>query len=251
MILKKDFKQNVLITGSTSGLGYYLSELFINDNYNVFVNGSSKPKLERAKKKLEVDGYACDVTMPNECSKLINNARKSVGNIDIIICNVGSGSSVPIGEENPKEWKRMLDLNLFSTINTIDAFIKSPQKSPSSVVCISSICGHEYVPGAPATYSVAKSALNTYIKVYSKYLEGQNINLNGLVCGNILFKGSVWDKKMRLNKNIKSSLMKDVPVKRFAKPDDIYRAIKLFTNTKNSFMSGSLLLVDGGQTRSI
>ena len=45
--------------------------------------------------------------------------------------------------------------------------------------------------------------------------------------------------------------MKDVPVKRFAKPDDIYRAIKLFTNTKNSFMSGSLLLVDGGQTRSI
>ena len=51
MILKKDFKQNVLITGSTSGLGYFLSELFINDNYNVFVNGSSKPKLERAKKK--------------------------------------------------------------------------------------------------------------------------------------------------------------------------------------------------------
>ena len=46
MILKKDFKQNVLITGSTSGLGYYLSELFIDDNYNVFVNGSSKPKLD-------------------------------------------------------------------------------------------------------------------------------------------------------------------------------------------------------------
>ena len=58
------------------------------------------------------------------------------------------------------------DINLFSTINTIDAFVKSSRNNSSSVICISSICGHEFIPGAPATYSIAKAALNTYVNLF-------------------------------------------------------------------------------------
>tara|TARA_B100000780_G_scaffold264088_1_gene218464 strand:+ start:13815 stop:14570 length:756 start_codon:yes stop_codon:yes gene_type:complete len=250
MNMTKDINKNVLITGSTSGLGFFLAELFIKDNFNVFINGSSKTKLNLAKGKLGVNGYACDVTKEGDCVKLIQNCKKSMGSIDILICNVGSGSSVPTGKENLKEWKRVFDINLFSTINSIDALVKSSQASSSSIVCISSICGHEYIPGAPATYSVAKSALNTYINNYSKYLETKKINLNGLVCGNILFEGSVWDKKIKKDKKIQSNVLKDVPANRFATPLDIYDAISIFTNNNSPFISGSLLTIDGGQTRS-
>jgi 3-oxoacyl-[acyl-carrier protein] reductase len=245
---KINSNRNVLITGSTSGLGFFLAELFVKDNFNVFINGSSKTKLEIAKSKLGVDGYACDVTKEKDCVKLIQHSEKSFGNIDILICNVGSGTSVALGKESIKEWKRVIDINLFSSINSIDALVKFSNTSSASIICISSICGHEYIPGAPATYSVAKSALNNYIKIYSKFLETKNINLNGLVCGNILFKGSVWDKK---DKKIQMNTLKDVPVKRFATPLDIYKGINIFLNKDSSFFSGSLLRIDGGQTRSI
>jgi len=247
----KNINKNVLITGSSSGLGFFLAELFIKDNFNVFINGSSSKKLNLAKSKLGVDGYACDVTKEKECIKLIQNCEKSLGSVDVLICNVGSGSSVPVGKETLKEWKRIFDINLFSTINSIDALVNSSKTSTASIICISSICGHEYIPGAPATYSVAKAALNSYIKIYSKYLEPKKINLNGLVCGNILFKGSVWDNKIKKDKKIKSTVLNDVPVKRFATPSDIYNAISIFSDNNSSFISGALLTIDGGQTRSI
>jgi 3-oxoacyl-[acyl-carrier protein] reductase len=245
-----NIKKNVLITGSSSGLGFFLAELFIKDNFNVFINGSSKTKLDLAKKRLGVEGYAADVTKEKDCRNLIKSCEKLFGNIDILICNVGSGSSVPTGKENLEEWKRVFDINLFSSINTIDALVKSPKAAGTSVICISSICGHEYIPGAPVTYSVAKAALNSYIKSYSKYLETKKINLNGLVCGNILFKDSVWDKKIKKDKKIKSAVLENVPVKRFATPNDIYKATSIFTENKSSFLSGALLTIDGGQTRS-
>jgi 3-oxoacyl-[acyl-carrier protein] reductase len=250
MITNKNIKKNVLITGSTSGLGFFLAKLFIKDDFNVFINGTSKSKLDLVKTKLGVNGYACDVTKEKDCIELVKNCEKLLGNIDILICNVGSGSSTITGTETLKEWKRVFDINLFSTINSIDALVKSPNTSATSVICISSICGHEYIPGAPATYSVAKSALNSYIKIYSKYLETKKINLNGLVCGNILFKGSVWEKKLKKDKKIQSQVLKDVPVKKFATPLDIYKAIGVFLDNESSFLSGSLLRIDGGQTRS-
>lgn len=249
--MNKSSKKNVLITGSSSGLGFFLAELFIKDDFNVYINGSSKAKLDKARKKLRVDGFACDVTKEKDCIKLIKNCEKALGNIDILICNVGSGSSVSVGMETLSEWKRVFDLNLFSTINTIDAMVKFSSAHSANIICISSICGHEYIPGAPATYSVAKSALNNYVKIYSKYLETKNINLNGLVCGNILFRGSVWDKKIKKDKTARTSALKDVPVKRFASPEDIYNGIQVFTQSRSSFLSGSLLMIDGGQTRSI
>lgn len=248
MSKNKNSNKNVLITGSTSGLGFFLAQLFIKDNFNVFINGSSNSKLKLAKTKLGVNGYASDVTKEEDCIELIQQCERSLGNIDILICNVGSGSSVVTGKETLKEWKRVLDINLFSSINSIDALVKFSKSSSATIICISSICGHEYIPGAPATYSIAKSALNNYIKVYSKYLETKNMNLNGLVCGNILFKGSVWDKK---NSKKRMNVLKDVPVRRFATPKDIYNGIKFFLNEDSSFLSGSLLRIDGGQTRSI
>tara|TARA_B100000795_G_scaffold228219_1_gene184860 strand:+ start:4539 stop:5291 length:753 start_codon:yes stop_codon:yes gene_type:complete len=245
-------KGNVLITGSSSGLGYHLAKLYIEDGYEVFINGSSSLKLKKAKKALSAKGMVCDVTKENDCNKLIKNCEKSIGNIDILVCNVGSGSSVQAGKENIKEWRRVFDINFFSTVNTVRALLKSSNSESASIVCISSICGNEFIPGAPVTYSVAKAALNAYISNFSKFLSKKGFRLNGIVCGNIFFKGSTWDKKLKdKSPDIKKEALKDVAVSRFATPTDIYNTAKFLSSEDSSFVCGSLVLVDGGQTRSI
>ena len=245
-------KGNVLVTGSSSGLGYHLADLFLKDDYNVCINGSSSPKLQKAKDSLSTKGIVADVTKQKDCDRLIKSCEKNFGNIDILICNVGSGASVQAGAENLKEWKRVFDINFFSTVNTINALLNSSKSKKTSIVCISSICGNEFIPGAPVTYSVSKSALNAYVKNYSKFLMHKGFRLNGIVCGNILFKGSSWDKKLKNKKfNVKKDVFADVPVSRFAAPIDIFNTTKFLSNKDSSFMCGSLVVVDGGQTRSL
>ena len=72
------------------------------------------------------------------------------------------------------------------------------KKNKNKTICISSICGLESIEGAPVGYSIAKSALNFYIKLISKELAEKNITINGVVPGNIIFKGSVWDLKCKI-----------------------------------------------------
>jgi 3-oxoacyl-[acyl-carrier protein] reductase len=244
-------KGNVLITGSSSGLGFHLADFFVKDGYSVFVNGTSDKKVNNVKKLLNMPGLACDITKEEDCIKLVQNCESTLGNIDTLICNVGSGKSVQAGDESLSEWKRVFDINFFSTVNTINALLKNSKSKNTSIVCISSICGMEYIPGAPITYSVAKSALNTYVNTFSKFLITKGYYLNGIVCGNILFEGSTWDKKIQANKSKDpNNWLKEVPMSKFATPKDIYNAVRFFSNNHSSFSCGSLLVLDGGQTRS-
>ena len=74
-----------------------------------------------------------------------------MGDIDILVCNVGSGSSVPPGQETYDEWHKVFAVNFFSATNLIEASLDFLEKSKGSIVCISSICGTEIIPGAPVT----------------------------------------------------------------------------------------------------
>ena len=58
----------------------------------------------------------------------------------------------------------------------------------------------EFIKGAPITYSVSKAALNAFVEFYSKYLGPKGVRLNAIAPGNILFKGSSWEKKINQNK---------------------------------------------------
>jgi 3-oxoacyl-[acyl-carrier protein] reductase len=71
---------------------------------------------------------------------------------------------VPPGEENHEEWQRVFAVNLWSATNIVEVASNALAASKGSIVCISSICGQEVVPGAPIAYSVAKVALNAYVR---------------------------------------------------------------------------------------
>jgi len=144
----------------------------------------------------------------------------------------------------------MLGINLISTTNMIEAFKKLLTKSNGTVTCISSIAGIETI-GAPIAYATAKSALNTYIKQISVPLAEEKIRINAVVPGNIMFENSVWDKKLKKNpKKVKNFIKNQVPLKRFGKPDEIGDLVSFLSSVKASFITGSIFIIDGGQTRS-
>ena len=99
-------------------------------------------------------------------------------------------------------------------------------------------------------YSVAKSALNTLVKIYSKLLSKNNISINSIAPGNLYFKGSLWEKKLKQNKiKTKNYIKNNVPINKFGKIEDVFTIIKSILYNKTNFISGSIFITDGSQTK--
>ena len=104
--------------------------------------------------------------------------------------------------------------------------------------------------GAPTDYSVAKSALIALSKNLSRKV-APNVRVNVVAPGNIYFKGGTWDEKIKSNKaRVDTMLESQVPMKRFGTPDEIADAVVFLSSARSSFITGSTLVVDGGQTHS-
>ena len=85
----------------------------------------------------------------------------------------------------------------------------------------------------------------------STELAKDGITINGILPGNIIFKGSTWDKKIKKNKiKIKKYIKSNVPVNNFGNPNDIFEVCKMISESETKFITGSLFKLDGGQTKS-
>ena len=109
----------------------------------------------------------------------------------------------------------------------------------------------EVIDKAPITYSVSKAALNAYIRSISFVLGKKKIRINGVVPGNIIFEGSVWDNKNKKNpKEIQELLIEKVALQKFGKPEDVSELVYFLCSKEAEFITGGLFISDGGQVRS-
>tara|TARA_B100000242_G_scaffold283005_1_gene244819 strand:- start:7859 stop:8617 length:759 start_codon:yes stop_codon:yes gene_type:complete len=251
--LEFNFKDKaVLITGSSKGIGKEIAKDFLNNGANIIINGRDANTLRKTLIEFDLSQYhgiKADVSDQIQAKFLVEKAVTILGKIDIIVCNVGSGKSVKPGFEDYSEWQRVFNQNLWSTTNIIESGKKYLKKSKGVFVCISSICGNEFIENAPITYSTAKAALNFYINSISRPLGSEGIRINGISPGNILFNDSIWAKKIQENPNAVRQTLENVPLSKLGKAEDISKMCLWLASDYCSFCSGSIITVDGGQTR--
>ncbi len=243
----KNYKQKILITGSSSGIGFFLAKEFSKKNYKVIINGRNKKKLFSASKSIENSDYIHgDMSKQDVIRKNIKQLKKKYKSLDVIIANIGNSNF----NKNNTNIDFSIKNNLLPTVHLVDSS-KSILKKKGKIICISSVCGSEVIEGAPIGYSVAKAALNFYIKSVSRNLSKSKIFINAILPGNIMFKGSNWDKKIKKNKTKTTQYInKNVPTKTFGTPKDIFTVCEMLCNNTSGFINGSLIKVDGGQTLS-
>ena len=250
-------EKKVFISGSSRGLGFFIAKQLLKEGCYVAINGKNNSRLEAGFKLLnneyknKVIKIQGDMSIPSEASSAIKNVIKVFGSLDILVCNAGSGISVPPGFETFNEWQKSFSTNLWSATNLIEEAKDYLILSKGNILCISSICGLEVIPNAPIIYSVAKSALNAYVKGISKPFGKSGVRINAIAPGNLIFKGSIWEKKIKINKNKTIKMLKDdVALSRFGNPEEIANWAAWIVSDKSSFSTGVIYRVDGGQLRS-
>lgn len=244
----------VLVSGGSRGIGAAISEAFVREGGRVIVTGRSAESLRAIASLLgdACETHACDATDARQAADTVAAIGRRYGSLDVLVTCAGSGASVPPGEETPDEWLRVMGVNLHSATNMVEASVPLLRRSRiASIVCISSICGAEAL-GAPVTYSAAKAALAMAVKGWSRPFARMGIRVNAVSPGNILTAGGTWDRKMQADPaGVAAMLSREVPLGRFGTPEEIASAVVFLASPRAAFVTGSNVVADGGQTRSL
>jgi len=240
--------KKVFVSGSSKGIGLSIAKKLLDEGNEVVINGRNRKKILSLCKKFNFTGaVAGDLSNNNGAKKVIKNTIKILGRLDVLICNAGESKSCKPNTENYKDWIKMFNQNFFTTSNLIENSKKYLIASKGEIVSISSAAGIKFIKGAPITYSTAKAAINFYLQSLSSYLGSQGVRVNIIAPGNILFKGSTWEKKIKKDKkNVKKIISDTVPLKRFGSRNDVAELVSYLISGKANYLNGSIITVDGG-----
>ena len=246
--------KKVLVTGASRGIGYTISEHFLQENADVLLVARNPDPLRKAEENLGKQygekrawSQSCDCANPEGLNKLRESIEAKWGGLDIVVANVGDGSSVPDAIPGEDQWKKVWDVNFETALQTARTFMPMLEKSHGCLLFISSITAFEAI-GAPVDYSTAKAAVVAFSKNLARKV-ADNVRVNVLAPGNIYFPGSSWDKKKQQDPDkVEQMLKTSIPMKRFGTPHEIASAGVFLCSDRASFITGSVLVVDGGQT---
>jgi len=254
MDLSLDDKK-VLITGASRGIGLAVAESFLQEGAKTcLVSRGSNALFENEKILQGVYGlentFACKCNCTNVES--LNSLKSEVEDrwrgLDIVVVNVGDGRSVSAALPNDEQWQKTWNSNFESALQTARAFLPMLKKSKGCLLFISSITGMEAF-GAPTDYSTAKSAIISLAKNMARKLAYENVRVNVVAPGNVYFKGGSWDEKVQQDKKHVDEVIKStVPMNRFATPKEIADSVVFLCSNRASFITGTTLVIDGGQT---
>jgi len=251
----------VAVTGSAKGIGRGIASGFLQQGANVLIIDKDREALDKFESENIKAGWAdrtkyfAGDTSDESVGKNLKHHLENIGGLNHLVCNIGSGVSVPPLEENVKEFQRMLDINLLNAVNVVTVLLPLLEESVSdhnlsTITFISSICAVETL-GCPVAYSSAKSALISYAKNISFPLGKKGIRVNVVSPGNIMFPDSTWDKKIKASPEaVNKMISEQVPLQGFGSVDDIANAVLFLSSSRAKFISGANIVVDGGQTRS-
>lgn len=239
-------QQVALVSGSSRGIGKVIAEQLVLDGYIVIQNSRTSVQDGELVGQTHI---RADVTNPNECKELIEKIVELYGQLNLLVCNVGSGKGLSSGVDPAESWDHFLNINLNSTTYLVDSALEALIATKGNTVAISSICGEDPTIEAPIGYTTAKAGLEMFMKTMAVRYGKKGLRFNVVAPGNVLFEGSVWDQKLKADKvAVNSYLEQQVPLARFITPQEIAGAVSFLASSCAQSITGIVLPVDGGQS---
>jgi 3-oxoacyl-[acyl-carrier protein] reductase len=249
----------VLVAGSSRGIGLATARAFLAEGSRTVITGRDGAALTRARTEVEAEfgkerltTYEGDLRDPDVITAMLASVVEHWGPLDCLVANVGTGRGRTGWDLDEADWHRLIEENLASTYRLVQQALPSmTEAGGGSIVLVASIVGLESTT-APLPYSVAKAALLSYGKNLSRQLGPSGVCVNSVAPGNILFPGGSWETHLTERRDeVLQQIDAEVPLRRFGRPDEIADLIVFLSSDRAAFITGSCVVADGGQTRSI
>lgn len=238
-----------IITGGGSGIGRAISILFANEGAKVVITDLIKEKGEETMKLIKEKGgeaifIQADVSKASDVQEVISAAMKKYGRIDILCNNAGIPSFGSVIEMSEEDWDKVINVNLKSV------FLCSKYVAPEmlkggggTIINIASVLGLIGSQGE-AAYCASKGGVISLTRAMALDF-APNIRVNCVCPGSVLTP--MYERIISQKKLMPGSFEK-IPLKRGAKPEEIAHAVLYLASEDSSYITGSLLVIDGGWT---
>ena len=235
--------KNILITGSSGGIGKALSKKFIELGGKIIFTSSNTETLNILKNQYGLDHsyYILDLLKIDfliENIKLISEENK---NIDILINNAGITKDNLVLRMKPEQWTDVINVNLNSNFYIIKSVLLNMLKNKNGkILGISSVVASTGNPGQ-ANYTASKSGMIAMYKSIALEIAQRNINVNLISPGFI--QSAMTDK---LNEEQKKIIMDKIPMKKFGNAEDIANLAAFLVSDYATYITGQTFHVNGG-----
>ncbi|MBC6402407.1 MAG: SDR family oxidoreductase [Hyphomonadaceae bacterium] len=245
--------KNVLITGSTQGIGRRVANLFAEEGANVAICSRSPESVRKAVKEIalladgHVTGAPCNIKNKEDYEAWIDDMSEELGGVDIFVPNVSAGA----GMDSEKNWWKNFEIDVLGTVRGVEAVIPlMEQRGGGSIVMISTTAAIETFM-VPQAYNAMKAALITYAKQLSQAHGDRGIRVNSVSPGPIHFDGGAWDMIRISNERFYQKTEKTHALGRLGTPEEVARAVVFLASEGASWITGVNLVVDGGYTKRV
>jgi NAD(P)-dependent dehydrogenase (short-subunit alcohol dehydrogenase family) len=240
-----------IITGGSVGLGRQMAEGLAEMGANLVLCARKKERCEQAALELQKLGVktlalGCDVKDPAGVQAVVEAAVNEFGSIDTLINNAGTSWGAPVESMTLEQWNKVIETNLTGTFLFSQAVGKVMIKQRrGKIINMASVAG---LRGSPPKFSaIGYSASKGGVMIFTKDLACKwgmhNIQVNAIAPG--WFPTDMSEKVIERNKE---ALLAGIPLGRFGGPDDLKGAAIFLASAASDFVTGHILVVDGGQS---
>ena len=237
--------KTILVTGSSSGIGRSVAITCSKEGANIVVTARKSEALKETYNMLDGDKNSlilADLSSIVDVKTLVDSTPVLDG---IVFC-AGQSLTLPFSFASIEKFEEMLKVNVLSSVEMLRLLIKKKKLNRnSSVVFISSVDGNNTFHVGNSVYSATKAAMESIVKSAALELSSKGIRLNtirpGMIDTKLIRNGGITEEQLEEN-------LKEYPLKRIGKPEDIANAAIFLLSDASSWITGTSIVVDGGYT---
>ena len=234
-----------LVIGAARGIGEGIAQRFVEEGARVVIADTEIDAGKDTAKRLGGLFIATDISQFDQARRAVQTALDGYGALDILVQNAGIYPWTLIENTSPEEWDKVLAVNLKGTFLAARAALPHmKEKRAGRMVFTSSITGPRVTSPGHGHYSASKAGINGFIKSAALEFSGYGITVNGVEPGNILTDGMRMHRSAAFIKSMEAA----VPLGRLGTPRDIANCALFLASDDASYITGTTIVVDGGQT---
>jgi NAD(P)-dependent dehydrogenase (short-subunit alcohol dehydrogenase family) len=240
-----------LVTGASRGIGRSIAIAFARAGADVAVAARNEGDLETLVKEIDETGrrglaIPTDVTDRDQIQRMVDTTVSEFGKLDILVNNAGgSNFMAPLVTVRPQGWDKIRTLNLDSVFHATQIGAQAMLAGGGgSIIQMASVAGVQGAQGL-SFYSAAKGGVRLFTQAVAKELAGSNVRVNVIAPGWIATPLNEW---MTNDEQTLKAAEEMIPMGRIGEPEEIVGAAIFLASDASSFVTGTTLVVDGGQT---